>query len=69
MNTILIVDGMTCSHCESSVTKALTDVSGVSNVDVNLETKEVNVEYSEDVNKESLKEAVEDIGFDVSEIK
>ncbi len=69
MNTILIVDGMTCSHCESSVTKALTDVSGVSNVDVNLETKEVNVEHSEDVNKESLKEAVEDIGFDVSEIK
>ncbi|WP_300409832.1 heavy metal-associated domain-containing protein [Lagierella sp.] len=69
MNTILVVDGMTCSHCESSVTKALEGVSGVSNVDVDLETKVVKVEHSEDVKKESLKEAVEDIGFDVSEIK
>lgn len=68
METILIVDGMTCSHCEASVTKALEEVKGVEKVDVDLSTKEVKVNHS-DVQNEKLKEAVEDIGFDVSEIK
>lgn len=68
METILIVDGMTCSHCEASVTKALEEVKGVEKVDVDLSTKEVKVNH-EDVSNEKLKEAVEDIGFDVSEIK
>lgn len=68
METILIIDGMTCSHCEASVTKALKEVSGVENVDVDLSTKEAKVTHN-DVSKEKLKEAVEDIGFDVSEIK
>lgn len=68
METILIIDGMTCSHCEASVTKALKEVSGVENVDVYLSTKEVKVTHN-DVSNEKLKEAVEDIGFDVSEIK
>ena len=68
METILIVDGMTCSHCEASVTKALEEVKGVEKVDVDLSTKEVKVTH-EDASNEKLKEAVEDIGFDVSEIK
>ena len=68
METILIIDGMTCSHCEASVTKALKEVSGVENVDVDLSTKEVKVSHN-NVEIEKLKEAVEDIGFDVSEIK
>lgn len=68
METILIVDGMTCSHCEASVTKALEEVKGVEKVDVDLSTKEVKVNHN-DVQNEKLKEAVEDIGFDVSEIK
>lgn len=68
METLLIVDGMTCSHCEASVTKALEEVKGVEKVDVDLSTKEVKVTH-EDASNEKLKEAVEDIGFDVSEIK
>lgn len=68
METILIVDGMTCSHCEASVTKALKEVSGVESVDVDLFTKEVKVNHN-NVSNEKLKEAVEDIGFDVSSIK
>lgn len=68
METLLIVDGMTCSHCEASVTKALEEVKGVEKVDVDLSTKEVKVNHN-DVQNEKLKEAVEDIGFDVSEIK
>lgn len=68
METLLIVDGMTCSHCEASVTKALKEVSGVESVDVDLSTKEVKVTH-EDASNEKLKEAVEDIGFDVSSIK
>ena len=68
METLLIVDGMTCSHCEASVTKALEEVKGVEKVDVDPSTKEVKATH-EDASNEKLKEAVEDIGFDVSEIK
>ncbi|MDO5017776.1 MAG: heavy metal-associated domain-containing protein [Lagierella massiliensis] len=69
MQTVLIVEGMTCSHCEASVSKALQTVQGVTNVEVDLETKVVKVEHTEDLSKEIFREAVEDIGFDVSEIK
>ena len=44
MSTITYtVPGMTCDHCKHAVTEELTDVAGVSAVDVNLDTKLVTV--------------------------
>ncbi|WP_407270693.1 copper chaperone CopZ [Radiobacillus sp. PE A8.2] len=63
----LDVKGMTCGHCKMSVNGALTDLDGVSNVEVNLETGKVEVTYDENkVDTEKLKEAVEDQGYDVA---
>lgn len=64
----LKVDGMTCSHCEKSVKDALVKVDGVSDVAVNLETKIVTVEGS-NLDENIMKNAIDDIGFEVSEIE
>lgn len=63
----LDVKGMTCGHCKMSVNGALTDLDGVSDVEINLETGKVEVVYDENkVDTEKMKEAIEDQGYDVA---
>jgi len=68
MKKIMLVEGMSCQHCVMAVTKALKSLEGVTDVKVNLEAKKVEVE-GENLIDQSLKEAVEDAGYDVMEIK
>lgn len=50
-----------------AVNGALTELDGVSKVDVNLETGKVTVEYDDSkVNLDQMKEAVEDQGYEVA---
>jgi len=51
-----------------AVTKALKELNGVSNVNVDLSSKKVEIE-GENLVDEKLKEDVEDAGYDVIEIK
>ncbi len=65
--TVINVKGMTCGHCEKAVKGAVSELPGVSEVKVNLETGEVTVHY--DANKTSLnemKEAIENQGYDIA---
>ncbi|HWQ79857.1 MAG TPA: copper chaperone CopZ [Anaerovoracaceae bacterium] len=65
-NVVLNVEGMSCSHCVKAVTSAVTALEGVSGVDVSLEEKTVTVDYDADqVSLESIKEAIEEEGYDV----
>ncbi len=57
------ISGMTCNHCRMSAEKALLSVKGVTEATVNLDTKEAYVRGSAD--KEALKKAIEDIGFEL----
>lgn len=62
----LNVEGMSCSHCENSVKKAVGALEGVESVVVDLGGKKVIVEF--DVGKVSIdviKDAIEDQGYDV----
>lgn len=64
--TILKVEGMSCSHCENAVTKAVGALNGVSNVEVDLTKKTVSVVYNADkITLDSLKDAIEEEGYDV----
>jgi copper chaperone CopZ len=48
------------------VERALNDLEGVASKEVNLDTKLVKVSYNEQqVNEGQIKEAIEDVGFDV----
>lgn len=66
IQTVLNVEGMSCSHCVNAVTKAVTALDGVAGVSVNLEEKTVTVDYDADeVSLESIKDSIEEEGYDV----
>lgn len=67
MKKIMLVEGMSCGHCEKAVKNALSQVEGVKSVLVSLSDKRVEVE-GENLVDATLKEAVEDAGYHVVEI-
>ncbi len=58
------INGMKCQHCVSSVTKALENIVGVSNVSVNLEKSEASYTAEPSVSTDDIKNAITKIGFD-----
>ena len=62
------IEGMHCMNCVAAVKRELEALEGVTKVDVSLEEALAIVEV-ENVADETLQEAIEDIGFDVVEIK
>lgn len=65
MSVTLKIEGMKCMHCVDSVKTALKEVNGVNQVDVSLENGTATVECDDTVGSDTLKEAIENIGFDV----
>ena len=64
--TIINVEGMSCSHCVNAVTKAVESLDGVSEVQLNLESKTASVDYdSNKITLDAIKAAIEDEGYDV----
>ncbi|MET9228552.1 heavy metal-associated domain-containing protein [Lentzea sp. NPDC003310] len=60
------VTGMTCGHCVSSVTEELTEVSGVTGVDVVLETGSVTVTSDRELDRAEVVAAVTEAGYQVA---
>ena len=65
----IFIEGMSCAHCSKRVEEALKSVKGVKAVQVNLESKNAVVTLKTDMDNESLKVAVEAVGFEVVDIK
>ena len=61
----LLVEGMSCEHCASSVTEALESVEGVAAANVDLEAAEAELTLNADISRERLAIAVEEAGYDV----
>jgi len=63
---VLNVEGMSCQHCVNSIKKAVGEIKGVSNVEVDLDKKTVTTSYDAKKSKpEDIKEVIEDQGYDV----
>ena len=58
------VPGMSCGHCRSAVTDEVTEVEGVEQVDVDLESKRVTVSGS-DLDDGKLRAAIDEAGYEV----
>ncbi len=64
--TVLNVEGMSCSHCENAVKKAVGALAGVKKTSVSLERKTVTIEFEpSEVSFEKIKNAIEEQGYDV----
>lgn len=64
-----VAGGVTCSLCSNAIQKSLQQDKNIKKVDVNLDTQEWILEYSENsFTIESLKKRVEDAGFSLMKV-
>jgi copper chaperone len=61
------VPDVSCEHCVSAITNELTQIDGVENVQVNLETKQVTVMTNDNVSEEKIRDGIDEAGFDIAE--
>ena len=64
---VFTVPDVSCEHCVSAITKELTRIDGVSDVDVDLATKKVTVTSSDSVPEQQIREGIDEAGFDIAE--
>ena len=64
MTIELIVPEMSCQHCVNSITGEVSQLQGVRNVAIDLDTKHVRVEADERVTPAAVIEAVNEAGYD-----
>ena len=56
---------MSCQHCVASVTKALSGIEGITDVQVNLKKGEATFNEQSPVSEQTIKDAITKIGFEV----
>ena len=64
---ILGVGGMTCNNCVNHVQTALSDIAGVSKVEVNLAEAKATISTESNIDKKILEEAVKAAGYSIHE--
>ncbi|MBU8577618.1 heavy-metal-associated domain-containing protein [Brevibacterium luteolum] len=57
------VTGMTCAHCVMSVTEEVTEIEGVTDVDVDLASGQMKVTSDGPVAESAIRDAVEEAGY------
>ena len=60
------VTGMTCGHCVTAVTEEVTQLPGVTGVEVDLATGGLTVTSEQPVDETAVRAAVEEAGYEVS---
>jgi len=65
MPSTIKVKGMSCQHCVMSVTKALGQLEGIKNVQVDLAKGEVRFDNMKEVASNRIEKAIQDAGYEV----
>jgi copper chaperone len=60
------VTGMTCGHCVSSVTEEVSELPGVTDVDVDLGSGRLTVTADQPVGRDAVRSAVEEAGYSLA---
>ena len=69
MTKVIKIEGLMCPHCEAHAKTALENLGGVTVLDISHKTGIANVELSENVADEALKNAVESQGYKVISVE
>ena len=59
------VKGMSCQHCVMSVTKALNQLDGIKNIQIDLAKGEVRFDNTKSVASDRIQKAITDAGYEV----
>jgi copper chaperone CopZ len=62
----LKIEGMTCGHCEMSVTKELSKLAGAQDVKVSSQSGTATLSVDESVDQAEIQAAVEEAGYKLS---
>jgi copper chaperone CopZ len=65
VTTVYKVNGMSCGHCEGSVSGELSEIPGVSSVKAVASTGEVTVVSAEPLDEQAVRAAVDEAGFEL----
>ena len=65
MGSVLKVKGMSCQHCVMSVTKALNQLDGIKNIQIDLAKGEVRFDNTKSVASDRIRNAITDAGYEV----
>ncbi len=67
--SILNVPDISCEHCERTITNALTPISGVRTVNVDIPGKQVRVDYDESqVSVDQMKDVLQEEDYPVDSV-
>ena len=62
----ITVKGMSCGHCATAVTKALEELPGISQVQVDLASGRVTLANADPVSQEDLARAIKAAGYEMA---
>jgi copper chaperone len=62
---VMKVKGMSCQHCVMSVTKALNQLGGITNVQIDIAKGEVRFDNTKGVTSDQIQKAITDAGYEV----
>ena len=65
MATKFSVPEISCDHCKSTIVKTLSGVENIESVDVDVETKNVTLESSEEINLDLVKSLLDEQGYSI----
>jgi len=65
MKKTVKINGMSCNHCVMAVTKALNEVQGLSEVQVDLASGEATFEAKETVDMKEVAKQIEKAGYEL----
>ncbi len=57
------VPKITCSHCTHTIAAELSEIKGVSNVDADVDTKQVTITFDYPATEQVLKQALAEINY------
>lgn len=62
----LSVPDISCGHCKMSIEGAVKDLAGISRVEVHIDAKTVDVEFTEPADRDTIVAAIEEQGYAVT---
>ena len=65
-STVYEVTGLSCQHCANSVTEEITKLGGVAAVRVDVAAGRVEVDSFDELDRDSVREAVEEAGYQLA---
>ncbi len=65
-NITLSVPDISCGHCKTSIEEAVFELDGVDSVEVHIESKTVDVAFSDSLAPDTIIDTIESQGYDVT---